>query len=137
MAVEFSLTFRARLSFDPSWICPVSSDSLRPSRYSRNLLFVGLGQPEEDFYETWKVHSSWSGAGRRGVDLDGIALGSEPRSVIDFEDLAAGTVVTTLTTGGGGISGDPVAGFVGVNGFDPTLAGNGAMVLRYGGLSYY
>ena len=55
-------------------------------------------------------------------------VGANGALVIDFEDLVAGTVVTTLTTGGGGISGDPVTGFVAVNGFDPTLAGNRAMV---------
>ena len=52
-------------------------------------------------------------------------VGANGASVIDFEDLAAGTVITSLTTGGGGISGDPVAGFVAVNGFDPTLAATG------------
>jgi hypothetical protein len=54
--------------------------------------------------------------------------GASPGSVIDFEDLSEGDLASTLTTGGGGISGDPVAGFVEVNGFDPALAGNRAMV---------
>ena len=55
-------------------------------------------------------------------------VGANPGSVVDFEGLPAGTVVSSLSTGGGGISGDPVAGFIGVDGFDPTLAGNRAMV---------
>lgn len=60
--------------------------------------------------------------------LLGASLASaNPGSVIDFEGLSEGEVVAAVSSGSG-ISGDPVEGFVSINGFDPVLAGNRAMV---------
>jgi len=53
--------------------------------------------------------------------------GASTASTIDFEGLAAGTVVSSVSFGSG-ISGADAGGSVGVSGLNPKLAGNQAMI---------
>ncbi len=53
---------------------------------------------------------------------------ANPGSVIDFEGLAEGTIVSSVSSGSG-ISGDVVSGFVSVDGFNPSFpTDNAAMI---------
>jgi len=54
-------------------------------------------------------------------------VSANPGSVIDFETLAEGAIVSSVSSGSG-ISGDVVSGSVSVFGFNPMLAGNHAMI---------
>lgn len=60
------------------------------------------------------------------VALPGVALADES-SVIDFEGLAEGMVVSVVSAGAG-ISGDDAGGSVGVSATNPALIGNQAMI---------
>ena len=55
---------------------------------------------------------------------------ANPGSVIDFEGLAEGSIVSSVATGGNGISGPAVAGSVSVFGLNPSFGGgtNAAMI---------
>jgi hypothetical protein len=60
------------------------------------------------------------------VALPGAAL-ADQTSVIDFEGLAEGSIVSCVSSGAG-ISGDDAGGSVGVLGTNPMLVGNSAMI---------
>ncbi len=54
-------------------------------------------------------------------------VNAAPGSTIDFEGLAEGSTVSSVSSSSG-ISGDVVAGSIKVIGFNPSLAGNQAMI---------